>query len=189
MEHSRTVPHGILPLSYTNTQMPNLFNYRCSFMVDINKEDILKKGLLTVSNADESQIRQGLKSDHWICLHEIVGLYETPTRTVHLRSWSKCQTVMRSYINAEYKNKNSIHRQVFKYVNFMWWRAKMDTFHEWLFLYVQSIVWPSIFIPKIPYRYCLVCTELKIFNKISLNNDEISSISILRMVKSKLEWF
>ena len=64
MEHSRTVPHGILPLSYTNTQMPNLFNYRCSFMVDINKEDILKKGLLTVSNADESQIRQGLKSDH-----------------------------------------------------------------------------------------------------------------------------
>lgn len=144
----------------------------------------LKKGLLTVSNADESQIRWGLKSDHWICLHEIVGLHETPTRTVHLRSWSNCQTVMRSCINAEYRNQNSIHRQVCKYVNFMWWRAKMDTFYEWLFLYVQSIVWPLIFIPKIPYRYCLVYIELKIFNKISLNNDEISSTSILRMVQS-----
>ena len=158
-------------------------NYRCSFMMDINKVDILKKDS-TVSNADESQIRQVLKSDHWTCLDEIVGLHETPTRTVHLRSWSKCQTVMRSCINAEYKNKNSIHRQVCKDVNFMWWRAKMDTFHKWLFLYVQSIVWPLIFIPKILYRYCLVCTELKIFNKISLNDDEISSTSILRMVQS-----
>ena len=61
LTHSSSWYTASLLHQYANAQFVQL---QVFFYGGHQQRGHLKKGLLTVSNADESQIRQGLKSDH-----------------------------------------------------------------------------------------------------------------------------